>query len=99
MSSTSYLNCILVAFCWGFTQPFLKKSDKYWYVFWMVVNLSGSVLYYYTLQDMQLSFAIPFIQGLSVLFNLAMSSYFDPFLISKRTGLGTALIVAAILIN
>ena len=93
------VSCLAVAACWGATQPFLKRSSGSWYIFWMAANLSGSLLYYYSLQDMKLSFAIPLIQGLSVFFNLIISCYFDADLLSIRTLLGTFFILTAISIN
>ena len=87
--------CLVIAVCWGATQPFLKKSTGKWSIFWTLINTSGSLLYYLTLQDMAISFAIPLIQGLSVVFNTIVSIYFDHSLFTTRTLLGLSLIVSS----
>ncbi|KAI8371270.1 hypothetical protein EDC96DRAFT_587243 [Choanephora cucurbitarum] len=88
---------ILVAICWGSTNPLIKVgskgldkvSEKYpeggmkkwlaelkflftrWqYVLPLALNLSGSVVYYYTLGKSNMSLAVPITNSLTFIFSL-----------------------------
>ncbi|CAG8661066.1 6600_t:CDS:2, partial [Paraglomus brasilianum] len=83
---------ILVAVCWGFTNPFMKKGSaglenikqetwlrqtlaeiwflvtRWQYIVPLILNLSGSVVYYYTLGQADLSLAVPITNSLTFIF-------------------------------
>ncbi|KAJ1994340.1 hypothetical protein H4R33_000301 [Dimargaris cristalligena] len=90
---------ILVALCWGFTNPFIKRGtaglenlpqysawwkralSEMWYLLtrWQYVlplalNLSGSMVYYYTLGKSDLSLAVPITNSLTFVFT-ALAGY------------------------
>ncbi|KAI9226932.1 MAG: transmembrane protein [Piptocephalis tieghemiana] len=81
---------ILVAICWGLTNPFIRKGTKgldqvkpgplglavsqffylatrWQYVLPLALNLSGSIVYYYTLGKSELSLAVPIANSLTFL--------------------------------
>ncbi|KAG9286242.1 hypothetical protein G9A89_014228 [Geosiphon pyriformis] len=83
---------ILVALCWGFTNPFIKRGSaglerihrdtwfkqtlaEVWFLFtrWqyiipLLLNLSGSTVYYITLGQADLSLAVPITNSLTFIF-------------------------------
>jgi uncharacterized membrane protein len=99
---------LLVALCWGFTNPFIKigshgleeVSERYpegglkrWgaeqvYLFtrWqfvlpLLLNLSGSIVYYYTLGKSELSLAVPITNSLTFIFTTLAG-----FLVGEKIG-------------
>ncbi|RKP10054.1 hypothetical protein THASP1DRAFT_13401, partial [Thamnocephalis sphaerospora] len=81
---------VLVALCWGFTNPFIKRgaegldsvqpgrfgegvskffylATRWQYVVPLLLNLSGSVVYYYTLGKSDLSLVVPITNSMTFL--------------------------------
>ncbi|KAI8365976.1 uncharacterized protein BYT42DRAFT_618425 [Radiomyces spectabilis] len=112
---------LLVAICWGSTNPFIKKGSegleavsqrypqggiKRWtaelkylltrwqYVVPLTLNLSGSVVYYYTLGKSEMSLAVPITNSLTFVFSLLTGLMLG----EKLHGKGMGLILAGILI-
>ncbi|KAI9279826.1 transmembrane protein [Sporodiniella umbellata] len=119
------LGFILVAICWGATNPLIKRgssglekiSEKYpegglkkwfaelkylftrWqYVLPLVINLSGSVVYYYTLGKADMSLAVPVTNSLTFLFSLLTGLALGESIGGKNAWLGMALIVIGVAI-
>ncbi|RHZ77837.1 hypothetical protein Glove_172g37 [Diversispora epigaea] len=108
---------ILVALCWGFTNPFIKQGSKglenikynswikqtlgeFWYLLtrWqyvvpLLLNLSGSVVYYYTLGQADLSLAIPITNSLTFIFTTIAASLLGEEIGNKETWIGMGLVV------
>ncbi|KAI9319003.1 UPF0546 membrane protein [Dichotomocladium elegans] len=107
------MDLTLVAICWGATNPLIKAgaagldhiSQKYpqpglhkWYVLPLVLNLSGSVVYYYTLGQSEMSLAVPITNSLTFLFSLFTGLLLGEELGGRDTWLGMALILSGVLI-
>ncbi|CAO3608607.1 unnamed protein product [Mucor hiemalis] len=89
-SLRQFVGFLLVAICWGSTNPLIKLgssgldkvSAKYpegglqkWlaelkYILPLLLNLSGSVVYYYTLGKSDMSLAVPITNSLTFIFSL-----------------------------
>ncbi|ORZ12815.1 hypothetical protein BCR42DRAFT_378909 [Absidia repens] len=116
---------ILVAICWGSTNPFIKAgsagletvSQKYpeggmrkwfaelkylltrWqYVLPLALNLSGSVVYYYTLGKSDMSLAVPITNSLTFIFSLLTGLCLGEELGGRDTWIGMALILVGVMI-
>ncbi|KAG0336250.1 hypothetical protein BG000_006771 [Podila horticola] len=111
---------ILVALCWGFTNPFIKNGSKglenikrsswlsqaaaeYWYLFtrWqyvlpLVLNLCGSVVYYYTLGKADLSLAVPITNSLTFIFTTLAGILVGESIGSPRSWLGMTMVVLGV---
>ncbi|KAF9313699.1 hypothetical protein BG003_004914 [Podila horticola] len=111
---------ILVALCWGFTNPFIKNGSKglenikrsswlsqaaaeYWYLFtrWqyvlpLVLNLCGSVVYYYTLGKADLSLAVPITNSLTFIFTTLAGILLGESIGSPRSWLGMTMVVLGV---
>ncbi|KAK9729405.1 hypothetical protein K7432_000284 [Basidiobolus ranarum] len=109
----------LVAICWGFTNPFIKRGSKglenlqkdtflkqtlaeiwflitrWQYVLPLAINLSGSVVYYYTLGKADLSLAVPITNSLTFIFT-TFAGYLLGEKVSSRDLLGMSLVVAGV---
>ncbi|KAI8994734.1 hypothetical protein BDB01DRAFT_846742 [Pilobolus umbonatus] len=116
---------ILVAICWGSTNPFIKAgsagldtvSSKYpqggilkwlaelkylftrWqYVLPLAINLSGSVVYYYTLGKADMSLAVPITNSLTFIFSLLTGLFLGESIGGIDAWIGMALIVIGVMI-
>ncbi|KAI8094117.1 hypothetical protein BDF21DRAFT_330658, partial [Thamnidium elegans] len=116
---------ILVAICWGSTNPLIKLgsegldkvSEKYpdggikkwlaelkylftkWqYVLPLLLNLSGSVVYYYTLGKSDMSLAVPITNSLTFIFSLLTGLCLGEKIGGKDAWLGMGLVVAGVAI-
>ncbi|KAI8147087.1 hypothetical protein BJV82DRAFT_376105 [Fennellomyces sp. T-0311] len=116
---------ILVALCWGSTNPFIKAgtagldqvSQKYpqggikkwfaeliylltrWqYILPLALNLSGSVVYYYTLGKSEMSLAVPITNSLTFIFSLLTGLLLGEELGGADTWLGMFLVIAGVLV-
>ncbi|KAI8368757.1 hypothetical protein BD560DRAFT_398615 [Blakeslea trispora] len=116
---------ILVAICWGSTNPLIKAgsqglekvSEKYptggirkwlaelkflftrWqYVLPLALNLSGSVVYYYTLGKSNMSLAVPITNSLTFIFSLLTGLCLGEDIGGRDTWLGMALIMIGVVI-
>ncbi|ORX91449.1 transmembrane protein [Basidiobolus meristosporus CBS 931.73] len=109
----------LVAMCWGFTNPFIKRGSegleklrkdsfikqtlaeiwflitRWQYVLPLAINLSGSVVYYYTLGKADLSLAVPITNSLTFIFT-TFAGYLLGEKVSRRDCLGMALVVVGV---
>jgi hypothetical protein len=81
-----WLQCVLVGAVWGFTNALMRLADTNYtkmegnalktlllnwrWVLAFLANQSGSVLFYYTLRDSDLSLAVPVCQATTLMFNL-----------------------------
>ncbi|KAJ8655543.1 hypothetical protein O0I10_008829 [Lichtheimia ornata] len=129
MSSASImqqaLGFVLVAICWGSTNPLIKAGTKgldtvtakhpeggmkrwlaeqkylftrWQYVLPLALNLSGSVVYYYTLGQSEMSLAVPITNSLTFIFSLFTGLLLGEELGGKDTWLGMVLVIAGVLI-
>ncbi|KAJ1967853.1 hypothetical protein IWQ62_001592 [Dispira parvispora] len=114
---------ILVALCWGFTNPFIKRGtvglenvpryDRWWkqtlaetwflltrwqYIVPLAINLSGSMVYYYTLGKSDLSLAVPITNSLTFVFTAFAGYLLGECNYSRNTWLGMALVVLGVAI-
>ncbi|CAO3609690.1 unnamed protein product [Cunninghamella blakesleeana] len=116
---------ILVAICWGSTNPLIKSGSagveniskqypqgglKKWlaelkylltrwqYVLPLALNLSGSVVYYYTLGKSEMSLAVPITNSLTFVFSLLTGLLLGEKLGGRDTWVGMALIIIGVLI-
>ncbi|KAJ9084490.1 hypothetical protein DSO57_1023810 [Entomophthora muscae] len=116
------LGFLLVAVCWGLTNPFIKSGSRgvtevkasrpgwvhqtlaeYKYLFsqWkyvlpLLLNLSGSMVYYYTLGNSEISLAVPITNSLSLLFTLLGGFLFNEKVQNKETYLGMILVIIGV---
>ncbi|KAG4103360.1 UPF0546 membrane protein C1orf91 [Neocallimastix lanati (nom. inval.)] len=96
---------ILVALCWGFTNPFIKLGTKgieeveqqytgwkrtykrtiwlltrWQYIVPLALNLSGSLVFYYTLGKSDISLAVPISNSLTFVFTTIAGKFLgEPF--------------------
>ncbi|ORX75972.1 UPF0546 membrane protein C1orf91, partial [Anaeromyces robustus] len=96
---------ILVAICWGFTNPFIKKGTegvekieqqytgwkrtfkktiwlltRWQYMVPLILNLNGSLVFYYTLGKADLSLAVPISNSLTFAFTTIAGKFLgEPF--------------------
>ncbi|KAI7899807.1 uncharacterized protein BX663DRAFT_519571 [Cokeromyces recurvatus] len=117
---------ILVAICWGSTNPFIKAGSagldkisnqysqsgcfkkwfaeiKYLFTKWqyllpLVLNLSGSVVYYYTLGKSNMSLAVPITNSLTFIFSLLTGLCLGEKIGGKDTWLGMGLVLLGVAI-
>lgn len=82
------------------TQRITKALTKFRHVgVWLpyLVNQSGSILYYYTLSQSDLSLAVPICNALALLFSIATAYVLgEPFSHPLQTTLGSALIMGGV---
>ena len=87
-----WLQCILVGAVWGLTNALMRQADasytkqegnfflnlvRNWrWILAFLANQSGSILFYITLKDADLSLAVPVCQATTLLFNLIGSFFF-----------------------
>ncbi|KAI7869518.1 hypothetical protein BDF14DRAFT_1782218 [Spinellus fusiger] len=115
---------ILVAFCWGSTNPLIKAGSagletvsanhppgwrrwaaelrflftRWQYVLPLALNLSGSVVYYYTLGKADLSMAVPVTNALTFVFSLLTGLLLGEELGGRDTWLGMGLVIVGVII-
>ncbi|KAJ1973704.1 hypothetical protein H4R35_003980 [Dimargaris xerosporica] len=112
---------ILVALCWGFTNPFIKRGtaglealpqhSQWWkrwcsetwylltrwqYVLPLAINLSGSLVYYYTLSKAELTLAVPITNSLTFVFTALAGYMLGENIGTRNTWLGMALVVIGV---
>ncbi|KAI8968250.1 hypothetical protein BDF20DRAFT_895236 [Mycotypha africana] len=116
---------VLVAVCWGSTNPFIKAGSeglerisnqyadqgfkkwlaemKYLFTRWQYVlplalNLSGSVVYYYTLGKSDMSLAVPIVNSMTFVFQLLTGLCLGESMGGKDAWLGIILIFIGVII-
>ncbi|KAL1918364.1 uncharacterized protein VTP21DRAFT_3024 [Calcarisporiella thermophila] len=109
---------ILVALCWGFTNPFIKRGSdglervrqegggiltewsfllrRWQYVLPLLINLSGSFVYYYTLGKADLSLAVPISNSLTFIFTTLGGILLGENIGGRNTWIGMSLVVAGV---
>ncbi|KAI8053503.1 hypothetical protein BDF22DRAFT_685042 [Syncephalis plumigaleata] len=108
---------VLVALCWGFTNPFIKRgaegldrvrpgrfgkgvseflylATRWQYVVPLLLNLSGSVVYYYTLGTSDLSLVVPITNSMTFLCTTLAGHMLGESTGGSRTWLGMIMVVA-----
>ncbi|CAJ0766433.1 553_t:CDS:2, partial [Entrophospora sp. SA101] len=120
VDTNNIIGFLLVAICWGFTNPFIKKGSKgienikhdnwlkqtvfeiiflftrWQYILPLLLNLSGSIVYYYTLGQSDLSLAIPITNSLTFIFTTLAASLIGEEIGSKETWIGMGLVVIGV---
>ncbi|KAI9205787.1 uncharacterized protein BJ171DRAFT_52128 [Polychytrium aggregatum] len=117
---------LLVAVCWGGTNPFIKLGSQglddvtkkyqghpWWrrqweeirflwtnwkYVVPLAINLSGSMVYYYTLGNSDLSLVVPITNSLTFALTTAVGYCLGEEMESRETILGVALVFAGVVL-
>ncbi|RCH96528.1 hypothetical protein CU097_003694 [Rhizopus azygosporus] len=116
---------ILVAICWGSTNPLIKKGSaglekvserypqgglqkwfaeikylltKWQYLVPLVINLSGSIVYYYTLGKSDMSLAVPITNSLTFIFSLLTGLLLGESIGGRDAWLGMGLVIVGVVI-
>ncbi|ORE05599.1 transmembrane protein [Rhizopus microsporus var. microsporus] len=116
---------ILVAICWGSTNPLIKKGSaglekvseryplgglqkwfaeikylltKWQYLVPLVINLSGSIVYYYTLGKSDMSLAVPITNSLTFIFSLMTGLLLGESIGGRDAWLGMGLVIIGVVI-
>ncbi|KAI8872634.1 hypothetical protein GQ42DRAFT_166591 [Ramicandelaber brevisporus] len=111
---------ILVALCWGATNPFIKRgtaglehvkaskpslqpfaeawylATRWQYILPLLLNLSGSMVYYYTLSKADLSLAVPITNSMTMLFTTLAGAALGEPVGGPKKWLGMAMVVAGV---
>lgn len=124
-SLRQFIGFLLVAICWGSTNPLIKLGSsgldkvsakypegglkkwfaeikylftKWQYVLPLLLNLSGSVVYYYTLGKSDMSLAVPITNSLTFIFSLLTGLCLGEKIGGKDAWLGMGLVVVGVAI-
>ncbi|KAI8059303.1 hypothetical protein BC940DRAFT_313974 [Gongronella butleri] len=116
---------VLVAFCWGSTNPLIKAGSsgleqvsarypeggvrkllaewrylltRWQYVVPLALNLSGSVVYYYTLGKNDMSLAVPIVNSLTFVFSLLTGLLLGEEFGNKESWIGIGFVLVGTLI-
>ncbi|OUM60704.1 hypothetical protein PIROE2DRAFT_46020, partial [Piromyces sp. E2] len=112
---------ILVALCWGFTNPFIKLGTKgieevdqkytgiertirrtiwlltrWQYIVPLAINLSGSLVFYYTLGTADLSLAVPISNSLTFAFTTIAGKFVGEPFGGARSYFALGLVIAGV---
>ncbi|CAG8651120.1 2413_t:CDS:2 [Ambispora leptoticha] len=122
MNLENIIGFLLVALCWGFTNPFIKNGSaglenirrdtwvkqivsevwylitKWQYIVPLLLNLSGSVVYYYTLGQagQHLSLAVPITNSLTFIFTTLAAGLLGEEIGTKETWIGMSMVVVGV---
>ncbi|CAB3370756.1 Hypothetical predicted protein [Cloeon dipterum] len=95
-----WLSLLAVGALWGGTNPFIKRGSKgvqkWQYILPFLLNQCGSVVYFLTLQQTDLSLAVPIANALTFLFTALVGHLLGEEKIDKETLCGITLVVVGI---
>ncbi|GBC04480.1 hypothetical protein RclHR1_00570036 [Rhizophagus clarus] len=118
--TNNIIGFLLVALCWGFTNPFIKQGSRglenikrnnwinqtlaeiwflitrWQYVIPLLLNLSGSIVYYYTLGQADLSLAVPITNSLTFIFTTLAANLIGEEVRNKESWIGMAVVVIGV---
>ncbi|XP_050541471.1 transmembrane protein 234 homolog isoform X3 [Daktulosphaira vitifoliae] len=94
------IKLFIVGILWGGSNPFLKqatnKKNKN-YILAFIANQSGSLLFYYSLRDSDISMAIPIANGISLLSTSVIGTIIGEEKPKIKTMIGVLLLILGIL--